>query len=161
MLCLCIFVYSFFFFKQKTAYEMRISDWSSDVCSSDLHLRSVGDPQISPDGTRALFTVRYADRIGMPYTRIWQLDLASGATRPWGSAEGVEGGDPRFSPDGGEVAYLGDGGLIVAAADGSGARRSPPVDDTNHPPPRMGARFAWSPDGPPIALKSGGGGNRR
>src|SRR3546814_20787329 len=29
----CLFV---FFFKQKTAYEMRISDWSSDVCSSDL-----------------------------------------------------------------------------------------------------------------------------
>src|SRR3546814_17575994 len=28
--------YGFFFFKQKTAYEMRISDWSSDVCSSDL-----------------------------------------------------------------------------------------------------------------------------
>src|SRR3546814_6054884 len=28
---------NFFFFKQKTAYEMRISDWSSDVCSSDLH----------------------------------------------------------------------------------------------------------------------------
>src|SRR3546814_4699903 len=32
---LCKF-YVFFFFKQKTAYEMRISDWSSDVCSSDL-----------------------------------------------------------------------------------------------------------------------------
>src|SRR3546814_8014078 len=30
----CFFL--FFFFKQKTAYEMRISDWSSDVCSSDL-----------------------------------------------------------------------------------------------------------------------------
>src|SRR3546814_9859499 len=30
---ICMF---FFFFKQKTAYEMRISDWSSDVCSSDL-----------------------------------------------------------------------------------------------------------------------------
>src|SRR3546814_9533905 len=29
----------FFFFKQKTAYEMRISDWSSDVCSSDLCMR--------------------------------------------------------------------------------------------------------------------------
>src|SRR3546814_6021090 len=28
--------YYFFFFKQKTAYDMRISDWSSDVCSSDL-----------------------------------------------------------------------------------------------------------------------------
>src|SRR3546814_10401070 len=30
----------FFFFKQKTAYEMRISDWSSDVCSSDLMVSS-------------------------------------------------------------------------------------------------------------------------
>src|SRR3546814_10665268 len=43
---LCIFVlyslyvsYLFVFFKQKTAYEMRISDWSSDVCSSDLQDR--------------------------------------------------------------------------------------------------------------------------
>src|SRR3546814_2915081 len=38
--CLCLLesvcICSFFFFKQKTAYEMRISDWSSDVCSSDL-----------------------------------------------------------------------------------------------------------------------------
>src|SRR3546814_5884594 len=33
------FFYSFFFFKHKTAYEMRISDWSSDVCSSDLMVR--------------------------------------------------------------------------------------------------------------------------
>src|SRR3546814_3463275 len=32
----CMVVIYFFFFKQKTAYEMRISDWSSDVCSSDL-----------------------------------------------------------------------------------------------------------------------------
>src|SRR3546814_11342599 len=37
---MCCYICSsvlFFFFKQKTAYEMRISDWSSDVCSSDLH----------------------------------------------------------------------------------------------------------------------------
>src|SRR3546814_15359798 len=33
---LLVYVVYFFFFKQKTAYEMRISDWSSDVCSSDL-----------------------------------------------------------------------------------------------------------------------------
>src|SRR3546814_5244984 len=32
----CMYLIYFFFFKQKTAYEMRISDWSSDVCSSDL-----------------------------------------------------------------------------------------------------------------------------
>src|SRR3546814_8246809 len=40
MLRLVIFIFILyfivFFFKQKTAYEMRISDWSSDVCSSDL-----------------------------------------------------------------------------------------------------------------------------
>src|SRR3546814_15457027 len=35
LLCVCC-IRNFFFFKQKTAYEMRISDWSSDVCSSDL-----------------------------------------------------------------------------------------------------------------------------
>src|SRR3546814_8584594 len=35
-LCCLLVVCVFFFFKQKTAYEMRISDWSSDVCSSDL-----------------------------------------------------------------------------------------------------------------------------
>src|SRR3546814_10018825 len=32
----CYFCFFLFFFQQKTAYEMRISDWSSDVCSSDL-----------------------------------------------------------------------------------------------------------------------------
>src|SRR3546814_5240444 len=46
---LYVHVSVFFFFKQKTAYEMRISDWSSDVCSSDLlaaALRhAIGEPQ--------------------------------------------------------------------------------------------------------------------
>src|SRR3546814_5919391 len=37
LFCMCFIV---FFFKQKTAYEMRISDWSSDVCSSDLYATS-------------------------------------------------------------------------------------------------------------------------
>src|SRR3546814_1049008 len=40
-----------FFFKQKTAYEMRISDWSSDVCSSDLLSAS------SPAGVRTLLNI--------------------------------------------------------------------------------------------------------
>src|SRR3546814_1059017 len=45
----------FFVFKQKTAYEMRISDWSSDVCSSDL--------QAAADGTRG------AIRVDLPHRR--------------------------------------------------------------------------------------------
>src|SRR3546814_6493115 len=43
--CLSLF---FFFFKQKTAYEMRISDWSSDVCSSDLLLATGLSPILGP-----------------------------------------------------------------------------------------------------------------
>src|SRR3546814_9402598 len=39
MVMCCTDIVCFFFFKQKTAYEMRISDWSSDVCSSDLSAR--------------------------------------------------------------------------------------------------------------------------
>src|SRR3546814_16106670 len=38
-----VFIFVVFFFKQKTAYEMRISDWSSDVCSSDLDGGSHGN----------------------------------------------------------------------------------------------------------------------
>src|SRR3546814_10199394 len=37
----------YFFFKQRTAYEMRISDWSSDVCSSDLASRFIGNSAFS------------------------------------------------------------------------------------------------------------------
>src|SRR3546814_3625171 len=45
---------SFFFFKQKTAYEMRISDWSSDVCSSDLgpEVAALVDPQPGGEGAQ-------------------------------------------------------------------------------------------------------------
>src|SRR3546814_867812 len=41
-----MYLWVFFFFKQKTAYDMRISDWSSDVCSSDLFLERVERPSL-------------------------------------------------------------------------------------------------------------------
>src|SRR3546814_4666248 len=44
----------FFFFKQKTAYEMRISDWSSDVCSSDLPAVTVELTEDAQASLRAL-----------------------------------------------------------------------------------------------------------
>src|SRR3546814_6733070 len=58
-------VFLFFFFKQKTAYEMRISDWSSDVCSSDLHLmhRSLVRP-CRRDGPAAVLRRRPMAAIG-------------------------------------------------------------------------------------------------
>src|SRR3546814_7639041 len=56
--------FCFFFFKQKTAYEMRISDWSSDVCSSDLAAR--GAASLPAQGAR--------DRRGVTMT--WTAGLA-------------------------------------------------------------------------------------
>src|SRR3546814_3068583 len=65
----------FFFFKQKTAYEMRISDWSSDVCSSDLSapLRPV------PFDWRGLGAVL---RVGIPIgiASVTELGIYLGAT---------------------------------------------------------------------------------
>src|SRR3546814_3956319 len=46
----------FFFFKQKTAYELRISDWSSDVCSSDLHA------MLRPERRKPMQAVTEGDR---------------------------------------------------------------------------------------------------
>src|SRR3546814_3615616 len=61
----CCVMLIFFFFKQKTAYEMRISDWSSDVCSSDL---SFYGARISRQRTRVLVcsqrTRRYLPMLG-------------------------------------------------------------------------------------------------
>src|SRR3546814_3356993 len=51
--CVCVLLCVFFFFKQKTAYEMRISDWSSDVCSSDLAPRRTPSPRRSPTAARS------------------------------------------------------------------------------------------------------------
>src|SRR3546814_6201030 len=50
-LCICIVYCVVFFFKQKTAYEMRISDWSSDVCSSDLAVNTAPASDGSPART--------------------------------------------------------------------------------------------------------------
>src|SRR3546814_281499 len=59
-LVLCVFVFYFFFFKQKTAYEMLISDWSSDVCSSDLMAIASGmaDGLGTGDNTRSAVITR-------------------------------------------------------------------------------------------------------
>src|SRR3546814_6085295 len=62
-------VWFFFFFKQKTAYEMRISDWSSDVCSSDLRQQRMQRPpgqlamaDLAPAGRT--HAARLAHRVG-------------------------------------------------------------------------------------------------
>src|SRR3546814_18890846 len=71
----------FFFFKQKSAYEMRISDWSSDVCSSDLahgYSASKGIP-----GLRRAQASYYARRFGV------ELDPETEVVVTLGSKEGL------------------------------------------------------------------------
>src|SRR3546814_6937951 len=52
----------FFFFKQKTAYEMRISDWSSDVCSSDLPIGTRVPIELIRNGKRMTVTAVVGER---------------------------------------------------------------------------------------------------
>src|SRR3546814_3730083 len=59
-----MFVYLFFFFKQKTAYELRISDWSSDVCSSDLRRAGIFDAGLGR-GAGAASVARDEDDVGV------------------------------------------------------------------------------------------------
>src|SRR3546814_2920114 len=62
-----------FFFKQKTAYEMRISDWSSDVCSSDLvevvRVAGIVTPDVQDDG------VARHHGLGVPHERLEQAEF--------------------------------------------------------------------------------------
>src|SRR3546814_4652484 len=59
-------LFCFFFFKQKTAYEMRISDWSSDVCSSDLIARGDGSQQLAVNALTGKQEIVHRQRRGRP-----------------------------------------------------------------------------------------------
>src|SRR3546814_2534342 len=80
----------FFFFKQKTAYEMRISDWSSDVCSSDLRYDAIGGKAVVGPADRDADHDRLA--VGDPRFRAHDrrmhdpltVDHAAEAARPGG-----------------------------------------------------------------------------
>src|SRR3546814_1234193 len=81
ILCLCLlFSRLFLFFKQKTAYEMRISDWSSDVCSSDLVDRVA--PALAEDRHQLAVA-------GVDVHRLLQRDVAQGVDfrQPGGNRE--------------------------------------------------------------------------
>jgi dipeptidyl aminopeptidase/acylaminoacyl peptidase len=125
---------------------------------SDLHrLQAVGDVQLSPDGTRAVYTVTHSNGPGRPTSEVRVLNLRSGQSRAFSRpGEGVSGA--RWSPNGDRIAYFGrEGsrfGLIVAASEGSRGRFVAVVEGTNHPLPSSGERLAWSPDGARIAFVS-------
>src|SRR3546814_9190604 len=69
-------IFLFFFFKQKTAYEMRISDWSSDVCSSDLRDLAL---QALDDSFLAFRFGEVTDHAELPHQRAWSKRSESSA----------------------------------------------------------------------------------
>src|SRR3546814_4795938 len=79
----------FFFFKQKAAYEMRISDWSSDVCSSDLITMSAysqadGELTIFGRPLRLQAGVRYTDvDTDVTFTDRYSLVTTRGSSGTW------------------------------------------------------------------------------
>src|SRR3546814_20323839 len=75
--CGCEFVVFcyFFFFKQKTAYEMRISDWSSDVCSSDLVRRGCESNAAGCSLNNAAVELREAQHPAIELVRAHKADV--------------------------------------------------------------------------------------
>src|SRR3546814_5169944 len=81
----------FFFFKQKTAYEMRISDWSSDVCSSDLTKMTQEDAFEAAEGLKLKFgPPTFMDKTRVTIVRP-RRDQSLVYNRPvWDSADGTQ-----------------------------------------------------------------------
>src|SRR3546814_4524042 len=81
---MCIRFWFFFFFKQKTAYEMRISDWSSDVCSSDLPIglaEEIPGYAWADHKTKEMPVKEYDDACDCARYVVAHLDLAGKGTR--------------------------------------------------------------------------------
>jgi len=124
--------------------------------SSDLYkLRSAAGVALSPDGARLAYSVNRNDGAGRPYSQLFVMTLADGRSIPFSKDKDPSGGG-EWSPDGQWVAYTGKlgekSGLMVAHADGSGAKFLSVLEWTNNPLPTTGKRFAWSPDSRRLAF---------
>jgi dipeptidyl aminopeptidase/acylaminoacyl peptidase len=138
-----------------------VSTQSARFEIADLYkLRSVGDIELSSDGTHVAYSVQNSDRPGRPYSQVWIMDLGTRQSKRLGTdREGAS--SPRWSPDGRRIAYFGredetgsGSSLVVADADGRNPVVLAPITGTNHPLPSSGERLAWSPDGRQIAFVS-------
>src|SRR3546814_19289485 len=106
----------FFFFKQKTAYEMRISDWSSDVCSSDLLRQSFEDAKAS--------------------TGAEEIESAFDEARRDARSIGAEPDSGSHTVDAGTAPQLRDAPVAAPeSSEGNAERHRIPRDPVTPPPP--------------------------
>src|SRR3546814_17058051 len=108
-----------FFFKQKTAYEMRISDWSSDVCSSDLYSTTLFAGTLpntsAPCDTLAGNTMRLSCALGAGVGAV--CEKAGGASnRPTNAIIPAKKRTRRFRGNDGRTCNLPNGGTTGASA---------------------------------------------
>jgi dipeptidyl aminopeptidase/acylaminoacyl peptidase len=96
--------------------------------------------RISPDGRQVLAVVADPNGEHWPESEIWLADLVTGSARRFAAPAD----NPRWSPDGGRIAWIAGGHLLVAAADGGEPR---PVKPDGLQP----LDYEWSPDGERIA----------
>jgi len=122
-----------------------------------LKLRAVTAVALAPDASRVAYVVENNDGPGRPYGQLWIMTLPDGKSVRIGG-EKEPSGNPEWSPDGQSIAYRGrvgdKTGLVVARADGSGARFLAEMNSTNAPLPGEGKSVAWSPDGKRLAFVS-------
>src|SRR3546814_3295543 len=88
----------FFFFKQKTAYEMRISDWSSDVCSSDLLRYSYRHSEL-PEGA-IVVAARFKGQPGDAHAIQAEMDRISASREASQPLRSKTGGSTFKNPEG-------------------------------------------------------------
>src|SRR3546814_6584034 len=86
--------FCFFFFKQKTAYEMRISDWSSDVCSSDLSINLVQGLAGKVAGVSVM--TNSGKPGGKPTIKIRGVGSINTSSDPLYVIDGIVGADPTM-----------------------------------------------------------------
>lgn len=116
-----------------------------DICA----LRTVGDPQISPDGTRVAYVLQRVDHDRNKYlSQIWVVDTASGETWRYTTGEKRDT-SPRWSPDGRYLAFLSDRAgkrqLWLIDTEGGEARQLTDVPNGAGDP-------AWAPDSRRLAF---------
>jgi len=126
--------------------------------SGDLvKLRAIAGVQVSPDASRIAYVVENNDGPERPYGQLWVMTVADGKTVRFGGDK-ESSGTPEWAPDGQSIAYRGragdKSGLVVARADGGGAKFLAEMSGTNSPLPTTGKTISWSPDGRQVAFIS-------